>query len=126
MLYCTTAEVTKGNPDLTAAHVAPLLGDLIAEATDMVRDQIGAFCDISYIEDTGPIPHRINRLAVYKARELGYIAYLAGEVSERGPVQENRQIFDGLVGTLAQDVKAGRLDRNLQPSDLVEREARFI
>lgn len=97
MDYCTDLEVKTGHKDLEAEHVLPLLPSFIAEASGIVRDDLGGTLDLSTIEAEN-IPAQINRLAIYKTRELAYRCYLGStQVIDVTSVDINRRDYEALL-----------------------------
>lgn len=98
------AEVLLGCPDLASDIVAPVLDALIAEAETVVVADLEGWYDIDALEP-GQIPLSIKRLAVTKARELGYRKWYGPERPTQSEVDAYRRDYDRQIV----EIRAGRV-----------------
>jgi len=92
-------EVQAGHPDLASDRLIPVRGDLLAEAVQTVKDDLSSRYKVDAF-DTYGVPGQVSRLAVYKARDLGYVSYFGGEPPEGTSAPEWRRRYNELLDTV--------------------------
>lgn len=110
------AAVSQGHPDLAAERLIPIHEALLGEAVQTVKDDLAGRYDIEDMDKNGDIPIQVVRLAVYKARDLGYVSYWGGEPPAGTSAPEWRKRYAELlanvkreaVGDLARYVRENR------------------
>jgi len=122
MDYCTKAQVQLGHPDLTASHVEDIIDDIVTEASQVVRDDIAGFLDIYTLDEDEDTPLQITRLAIYKARELGYRVYYG---SGRVVIEEITYIVNS-YDRLLNDIRDGRIEVGYRIKSDAPNNLRFI
>lgn len=102
MVWPTWEAVRTGHPDLASERLIPIRDSLLAEAIQTVKDDLAGRYDVANMTRE-EVPIQVARLAVYKARDLGYVSFWGSEPPAGTSAPQWRKQYAELLTRVLED-----------------------